>query len=260
MGPFRMTTALRTEQLVIGHRHEPLIAPVDLHFGSGQLVALIGVNGSGKTTLLRTIAGLHPAISGRVLIQDRDMARITAMERARSMSVVLTGRTDMGLLDVRTLVSLGRQPWTGRLGLLTAKDRERVQLAMERTGVDRFEHRALRALSDGELQLVLIARALAQDTPVMLLDEPTAYLDVVNRVRLVALLRDVAHSTGTLVLLSTHDLQTALELADRSVLITGREAIAGTPSELLAAEAVQRAFATSGMRFDPVTGSFKAVR
>ncbi len=257
-----MTHMLHTADLAVGHGKKTILKDMDLSLDQGELVAMIGVNGSGKSTLLRTLAGLLEPISGTIAVSNKDLSNMNSMDKARNISVVLTGRPDMGLLDVRTLISLGRQPWTGHMGRLNEEDHVRIDNAMQRTGTKDFEHRALRSLSDGELQLVLIARALAQDTPVMLLDEPTAFLDLVNRVRITALLKEVAHSTNKLVLLSTHDLHTAMEMADRILLVTPLGVSLNTPNGMIASGVLEQAFSTSGssgkqQHFDPKTLSFR---
>jgi iron complex transport system ATP-binding protein len=252
-----MSTVLHTEALAVGHGRHALLADIHVQTRAGEFTALIGVNGSGKSTLLRTLAGLLPAISGSVRIGDRPLQDMPAAERARAVSVVLTGRPDMGLLDVRTLVSLGRQPWTGRMGNLTSTDHAKVDEALRMTGAEAFEARSLRELSDGESQKVMIARALAQDTPVLLLDEPTAFLDLVNRVRILQLLRTIAHELGKCVLLSTHDLRTALDLCDRILLIDAGRVWSGTPQEAIGSGALAGAFAGSGLVFDPDSAAFR---
>ena len=252
-----MKTVLHTADLAVGHGKMTVLEGINLSLNAGELVAMIGVNGSGKSTLLRSLAGLLRPVSGAITVNAKNLFSINAMDRARNISVVLTGRPDMGLLDVRTLISLGRQPWTGHMGRLTEEDHTRIDDAMQRTGTKRFEQRALRSLSDGELQLVLIARALAQDTPIMLLDEPTAFLDLVNRVRSMALLKELAQRTKKCIVLSTHDLQTALDIADRIILVSEGSVIADVPNALIASGRMEKAFALSGMRFDPVSLSFR---
>lgn len=252
-----MKSILHTADLAVGHGKKTVLEGIDLSLNAGELVAMIGVNGSGKSTLLRSLAGLLRPISGAITINAKNLFSMTSMDRARNISVVLTGRPDMGLLDVRTLISLGRQPWTGHMGRLTEEDHLRIDDAMQRTGTKQFEQRALRSLSDGELQLVLIARALAQDTPIMLLDEPTAFLDLVNRVRSMALLKELAQRTKKCIILSTHDLQTALDIVDRIILVSEGSVIADVPNALIASGRMEKAFALSGMRFDPVSLSFR---
>lgn len=258
MGTDGMNSLLRTIGLTVGHGERAVVQDIDLHISKGELVALIGLNGGGKSTLLRTLMGLLKPMSGSIEIQGGPLSGMGASKRAKAMAVVLTERPAAGLLDVETLITVGRQPWTGHFGAASAADRRIVERAMELTDTARFGHRALDQLSDGEAQRVMIARALAQDTPLLLLDEPTAFLDLVNRVRVLRLLRDLAHNEGKGVLLSTHDLQTALDLCDRVLLINGNRLWTGTCHEARNSGIIERTFASEGLRFDPVTGAFKS--
>ncbi len=246
-----MKELLHTTGLAVGFPGKVLARGMDLDMRSGELTALIGLNGCGKSTLLRTLAGLIPPLDGTIEVEGRQLTVMGNMERARAMSVVLTGRPQAGLLDVRTIVSLGRQPWTGHMGRLSPQDHQRVRDAMERTGISAFAERDLRSLSDGEGQKVMIARALAQEAPIMLLDEPTAYLDLVNRISVMHLLRAIARDMQRSILLSTHDLGSALQLCDRIVLLHGGSSWTGTPPEAIASGVLDRAFASEGFRFDP---------
>ena len=257
LGTHRMKPLLATRSLSVGHGAHPLITDINCELRAGELVALIGVNGGGKTTLLNTLAGLHAPISGDVLLEDSPLRQMSAAQRARHIALVLTGRPQAGLLDVHTLVALGRQPWTGHFGRLSAEDLRQVDAAMEATGIAPFANRSLQHLSDGEAQRVMIARALAQDTPVILLDEPMAFLDLVHRVRLLRLLRELARTRSKAVLLSTHDLQTALDLCDRVLLIHGNALWSGSAQEARSSGVLQEVFAGEGLRFDPASGSFR---
>ncbi len=251
-----MNTLLKAASITIGYGRKPLLQDLSFELFRGELVSLIGVNGSGKSTLLRTIAALHPTLAGTMEIDGRTVGVMRAAERARMISVVLTGRPATGLLDVSTLISLGRQPWTDHLGRLGAADRQKIDEAMEATGTAQFAQRSVAALSDGELQKVLIARALAQDTPLMLLDEPTAFLDLVNRVQIMRLLREIVHSSGKTALISTHDLQTAIAISDRLMILDQGRVWIGTVKAAIDEKILESAFAQAGMKFDPVTMSF----
>jgi iron complex transport system ATP-binding protein len=255
-----MRPLLHTSDLSIGHGSAVLLSGIQLELQEGTLTALIGVNGIGKSTLLRTLAGLQEPLNGQVTMRGQILANMSSAERARQVSIVLTGRPITGFLDVGTLVSLGRQPWTGRWGTLSADDRSRVTQALARTKAEHLRTRSIGTCSDGECQQVLIARALAQATPVMLLDEPTAFLDLPNRANIVRMLRSIAHEERKAVLFSTHDLQLALDLCDRLVLLRREGAIwQGTPAEALASGELARAFQGSGIQFDTATGTHRFV-
>lgn len=249
---------LTAQALAVGYHGKPLFSGIDLHLAPGTLTALLGVNGIGKSTLLRTLAGLQRALGGTVEIGGRPVAGMSAAERARHVAMVLTGRPRAGMLDVRTLVGLGRQPWTGPWGKLAPQDHELVHRAMEQAGVAHLAKRALATCSDGECQKALIARALAQQTPVILLDEPTAFLDLPNRAALVRVLRQSASEAGRTVLFSSHDLQLALDMCDALLLLRSDGALwHGSPQEAIKSGELERAFAGSGVSFDPVQGTHR---
>lgn len=253
MGPL-----LHAEGLAIGYGSRPLMTDISIDAGPGELIALLGVNGIGKSTLLRTLAGLHAPLAGGVNIGGRALAGMSSAERARHVSVVLTGRPASGIMDVRMLVSLGRQPWTGRWGGSRAVDHEAVNAALRRTGADHLANRTLSTCSDGECQKVLIARALAQATPVMLLDEPTAFLDLPNRAGIVRMLGSIAREERKVVLFSTHDLQLALDLCDRVLLMRASGPLwQGAPSLAMSSGELEKAFAGAGIRFDRESGTHR---
>lgn len=209
------------DHLTIGYRHKTVAGPLDGTLNAKSLVCLIGSNGLGKSTLLRTLAGLQPALSGRVewhykgLVED--CTRLSAERRSQSFSIVLTDKPDVMNLTAREVVAMGRMPYTGFFGKLTKEDEAIVAQAMALTDTAAFADRDLSTLSDGERQKVMIARAIAQQTPVMLLDEPTAFLDYESKHATMAMLRDIAHDMGKLVLVSTHDLDIARRYADRFI-------------------------------------------
>ena len=253
-------TLLRARSLAIGRGRMSLLENISFDLQPGQLVALIGNNGIGKSTLLRTLAGLDPALAGTIQLNGTDLRSLEPRGRARLVSIVLTGRPVAGMLDVRTIVALGRQPWTGHLGRLSAEDHRHVEEALQTAGIVDLKHRSLQQLSDGECQKVVIARALAQRTSLMLLDEPTAYLDLTNRVRIARLLRSLTRSGPRAVLFSTHDLQLALDLCDKLLLLRrDRTMWIGDPREAIDQGVLAGEFDDPHVRFDAKAGVFRAV-
>lgn len=255
-----MTSLLHTEGLAIGHART-LMSGIGLHLAAGEVVALLGANGIGKSTLLNTLSGALAPRQGRVLVQGSEVHALAASARARLVSVVLTDRSFGGMVDVGTVVGLGRIPWTGPWGRISAVDEQVVQQALERTGAEGLRRKVLAECSDGECQQVMIARALAQATPVMLLDEPTAFLDLPNRVRIVRLLRSIAAEEAKAVLFSTHDLQLALDLSDRIILLRRDAPLwQGTAAEVRTSGELEAAFAGSGIAFDRERGTHRFIR
>ncbi|MFW6223869.1 MAG: ABC transporter ATP-binding protein, partial [Spirochaetota bacterium] len=207
---------LVTTSLSIGYRPRRALAEgLELEAPRGDLVAVVGPNGSGKSTLLRVLAGLQAPLEGRVCFEDRDVHHLDPAARARLVGVGLSHHEVPAHLRVRELVSLGRYPYTSWFGGLTAMDRRTVDEALEITGISALAEREVATLSDGEAQKAHIARGVAQEAPLLVLDEPTAYLDVTSRFEITHMLRDLAHREGRLVVFSTHDLAIARETADR---------------------------------------------
>lgn len=222
------------ENLAIGYKNKVVKSGLAAEIRSGQLTALIGTNGVGKSTLLRTMAALQPSKAGRVTFKADarhaiNLDTLTPGELARTASVVLTERPDARLLTVRQVVAMGRLPYTGFFGQLTTADETVVDKALQVTELAHFANRQFDALSDGERQKVMIAKALAQQTPIIILDEPTAYLDYPSKVRTMVMLRRLANQLDKIVLLSTHDLELAFKHADR--LLSLRHNLADYPKE-----------------------------
>jgi len=231
--------------------------PLTLEVRRGQLVCLLGPNGAGKSTLLRTIAGLHPPLQGNVEINGRDIRLHSPIQRARTVSLVLTDKVSTHHLDVYSLVALGRYPWSSWLGGLGDIDKAAIEWAIDAADIRSFLDRKIVTLSDGEHQKVMLARALAQDTPLLMLDEPTAHLDLPSRIRLMRLLHLLARQTGKGVLLSTHELELALQVADEVWLLQDPGAFHhGAPEDLVLTGAFEAAFAHEDIRFDKQTGTF----
>jgi len=231
--------------------------PIGLEVNSGEFICLIGPNGSGKSTLLRTLAGAQPALAGSVFVAGDDVGDIPRLELARRVAVVLTDPIDAWALTGHELVSLGRLPYLGWTGRLRARDQEAVDRALHRANATSLAPRPIRELSDGERQRVLLARALAQDASLLLLDEITAFLDLPHRLEVMRFLGELARDGTRSVILSTHDLELALRTADRIWLLPGDGTLVdGAPEDLAIAGDIDRSFAQFGVRFDLDTGHF----
>ncbi|HET6528345.1 MAG TPA: ABC transporter ATP-binding protein [Balneolaceae bacterium] len=255
---------ISTQNLEIGFppgagRSSPktVASQINVALNRGEVVCLLGPNGSGKSTLIRTLSGLHTPLDGRIQLSGRELSAFSAKEKARKISTVLTDRIIVGNLSVYELVSFGRTPYTGWFGSLRKKDEKIIHSAIESTGLEPFVDRDVLRLSDGERQKVMIARALAQDTPVILLDEPTAHLDLPNRVEIIRLLRRLSHQTQKGILLSTHELDLALRAADTLWLMSSDgKVITGTPEDLVLEGSFESVFARDSFDFDRSSGSF----
>jgi iron complex transport system ATP-binding protein len=228
-----------------------------LQLFAGELTALLGPNGAGKSTLLKTLCGLQRQTGGIIKIENRLLSGYSQSELARKISVVLTDRTNAGGITVRELVSLGRQPYTGFFGRLSAKDRDIVSEAVEAVGIPHKTNSYISELSDGERQKAMIAKALAQQCPIIILDEPTAFLDVTSKIETILLLKKLASEQKKAILLSTHDLDIALQTSDKLWLMKpGSQITAGFPKELVANGSVSAFFSSERVRFDAATGRF----
>ncbi len=238
---------LAARELVAGYggRHRRIVLDrVSVELSAGEMVAVLGPNGAGKSTLLRTLAGMLPALGGQLEIEGQSLTSLSPRQRARRIGVVLPERLAPGMLRGADLVALGRYPRTGWTGRLRREDLEVTERMMRAVGASHLAGRDVAALSDGERQRLMIARALAQEPRMLILDEPTAYLDLPGRVDVMHLLARLA-GEGNAVLISTHDLDLALRTAGRVWLIDHDGALqAGTPGELLRAGAFEPAFAS----------------
>lgn len=193
---------------------QALVSDVNVELQSGQLHCLIGRNGIGKSTLLKTLTGFLPKLSGNLLLDGQGIETFTQQALARKISIVLTQKPDVQNLTVAEVIGLGRSPYTGFFGKLRVRDCAVVDDAIRSVGIEPLRHRMIQTLSDGERQKVMIAKALAQETPIILLDEPTAFLDFPSKAETFQLLRSMAHEKDKLIVLSTHDLELAMRFAD----------------------------------------------
>lgn len=256
---------LSTHNLAVGYRHgksSTVVArDISLSLHAGELVALLGSNGAGKSTLLRTLSGVQPPLDGNIYIDSKPLSGYSQQARSRLISIVYTDRTLAGALTVTELVALGRQPHTGFFGRLAASDRQAVVDALEAVGIAHKADCYVATLSDGERQKAMIARALAQATPIIILDEPTTFLDAISRIETMTLLDNLARNHGKAIVLSTHDIHSALSYASRLwLLYHNGTIIEGNSETLIHNGSIDDAFAADNIRFDPVTLDFIAHR
>jgi len=250
---------ISTSGLTIGYRkgHSKKVVQtcLNMHASEGSLVAILGPNGCGKSTLLRTLAGILDPLEGTVQVHDRLLSTLSLQERAKLMSLVLTDTVQVVYMTVRDMVTMGRHPYTTLFGHLTNHDRACVEKALEAVKMTSFAGRYVQELSDGERQRVMIAKALAQDTPLVLLDEPTSHLDLPNRIETILLLRKLTNEWGKTVLLSTHEIDLALRLADSIWLMDLNGGLTvGSPADLIKSGSIQSVFHSDNYGFEAETG------
>nr|WP_320117881.1 ABC transporter ATP-binding protein [uncultured Marinifilum sp.] len=249
---------LQLKDLSVGYGSKLVANKLSANIPSGELICLLGSNGTGKSTLIRSICAFQPVLAGSVIVDKLDVHKLGARELSKSIAVVLTDRVVVPNATVSELVGYGRSPYTGMLGRLNANDKAIVSNAIKECGIAHKKDSTLSSLSDGERQKAFIAKALAQDTPLIILDEPTAFLDLPARVEIMQLLRNIANSSGKSILMSTHDLDLALQLSDRLWLLQqGGPLVTGSPEDLLLKNAFQSMFRHKGVIFDNKTGLFK---
>jgi iron complex transport system ATP-binding protein len=257
-----MTALLTTEKLSIGYRLrrnriQVVASDLNLELHAGELTCLVGGNGIGKSTLLRTLAGMQPPLAGVVLFAGQDLTTLRPATRARRIAVVLTDRVEIGHMHVYSLVGLGRHPYTGLTGRINEADHAKIRWAIAAVGADPLADRFVDELSDGERQKVMIARALAQDPALMLLDEPTAFLDLPHRMEIMRHLRRLAWDSERAVLVTTHDVDLALRTADRLWLFEPNGTLVyGAPEDLVLHGNLQQVFCDRHVEFDAETGTF----
>ena len=253
---------LQTSALKIGYKNggktpKVVADQLNLQLNAGEFVCLVGPNGVGKSTLLRTLTGLQPKLAGEIQLSGRKLEYYHPRELANQVSVVLTSPISVGAMRVEELAAMGRFPFTGLFDRMTEQDWEVVHETLRVVGVDKLSQRYVHTLSDGERQKVMIARALAQEPYLLILDEPTAYLDLPGRVVVMDLLHNLASGHDKAVLTSTHDLELALRHADRIWLMDDAgQILQGAPEDLVLNGSFAQTFNRAGVRFDPLSGTF----
>jgi iron complex transport system ATP-binding protein len=249
--------SIKLDKLSIGYTHNrqqrPVMSVFDAMLESGEFIALIGANGAGKSTLLRTLSAFQDPLSGTITYPDGKSHRRKASELATQMAVVLTDNRSINNLTVREVVALGRVPYTNFIGYERKNDEMKIARAMHYVDISHLAQRSIETLSDGERQKCMIAKALAQETPVILLDEPTSFLDFGSKVQLFRLLRNLAHEEKKAILISTHDIELALQLTDKLWLIHNGDIYTGSVDELVEKGILQEFIENEGIHYNVAT-------
>lgn len=255
---------LSVDNLSIGYRNKKgdSIISENINFSllEGELVGLVGANGIGKSTLLRTLTGMQKPLKGAVFINNKPLNSYSTFQLATLLSVVLTEPPATKNLSVLELISLGRQPYTNWVGSLSDIDRKAVKSALEATETSSLAQRKCYELSDGQMQRVYIARALAQDTPIIILDEPTTHLDLYHRAYVLKLLKNLATETKKTILFSTHEIDLAIQLADKMIVMTGLETYFEEPCKLIESGKFDSLFPKQTIAFDANNGRFTIIK
>ena len=251
---------LEASDLSIGYisKKKSVVISENINFSisEGELVGLVGANGIGKSTLLRSLAGMQPVLNGSIFLNKKALNSYGTLEMAMHLSIVLTEAPASKNLTVLELVSLGRQPHTNWMGSLSATDSEAIQFALEATDTNSLAQRKCFELSDGQLQRVYIARALAQDTPLIVLDEPTTHLDLYHRANVLKLLKKLAKETKKTILFSTHEIDLAIQLCDKVIVMAEAATFFDTPTKLIESDRFNSIFPKEIISFDSETGRF----
>ena len=251
---------LSTSNLSIGYqskKEKNIIAEnLNLTFEEGKLISLVGGNGIGKSTLLRTITGIQKPLAGTVMLNEKEIHNYESLALAQNLSLVLTEKLPPSNLSVFELIALGRQPYTNWLGKLSAEDLEKINQAITLTQIEQLIDKKHHEISDGQLQIVLIARALAQDTPLIILDEPTTHLDLFHKVSVFKLLKKLSQETNKCILFSTHDIDLAIQLSDEMIVMSECSVEQDQPCNLIAKGIFNTLFKDSSITFDGEKGKF----
>lgn len=251
---------LQTKNLSIGYTAKTttktVATDVSIQLEPGKLIGLVGANGIGKSTLLRTLTGIQKPLSGTILLNEKPIESFEPLNLAQQISIVLTEKLPPSNLTVYELIALGRQPYTNWLGKLSAEDKIQIDKAIELTEINHLIHQKFYEISDGQLQKVLIARALAQDTPLIVLDEPATHLDLLHKVSLFKLLKKLTIETQKCILFSTHDIDLAIQLSDEMIVMDEKTVIQDQPCNLISQGVFSTLFKNEHIQFDASKGKF----
>ena len=251
---------IQTNNLSIGYTTKSetntIAQNINLGLEKGKLIALIGENGIGKSTLLKTLTGIIPPLHGEVTLLNKSIQKYLAIDLAQELSIVLTEKLPPSNLTIYEIIALGRQPYTNWLGTLSEFDKSKIEEAITLTDILHLIHKKHDEISDGQLQIALIARALAQDTSIIILDEPTTHLDLVHKATLLKLLQKLTHETGKTILYSTHDIDLAIQMADEIIVFTPTQIVQDQPCNLIQTGIFNTLFDTEHLTFDATFGKF----
>jgi iron complex transport system ATP-binding protein len=251
---------LTTSNLCIGYSSKKdtntIASKINLSLKRGELIALIGANGIGKSTLLRTLIGIQPPLSGDVILNGKKISEYDSVSFAQNLSIVLTEKLPPSNLTVFEIIALGRQPYTNWLGNLSDNDIFKINEAMELTQTTSLAEKKHYEISDGQLQNVLVARALAQDTPLIILDEPTTHLDLLHKVSLFKLLKKLTKETNKCILFSTHDIDMAIQISDEMIIMTNENVVQNQPCNFISKGNFNTLFKNEHIAFDSEKGKF----
>lgn len=251
---------LYTSELTIGYKSKgekiTIAKNLNLSLEAGKLIAIVGANGIGKSTLLRTLTGIQKPLEGKVYFNSKNIYDFDALDLAQNLSVVLTEKLPPSNLSVFELIALGRQPYTNWLGKLSPEDYQKINQAVALTHIEHLLDKKNHEISDGQLQIVLIARALAQDTPLIILDEPTTHLDLPHKVSVFKLLKKLSKETDKCILFSTHDVDLAIQMSDEMIVMTEETVVQDQPCNLITKGVFNSLFIDSSITFDGEKGKF----
>jgi len=248
---------LSITNLSIGYGNKSVANNINFDLEAGMLCGVVGVNGIGKSTLLRTLGGFQPKLGGGIYLNGQPLEKLGSTALSKTLSVVLTEPPASKNLTVQELIALGRQPYTNWLGTLTKTDKQQIEASLDAFLLKGLRGNKCHELSDGQLQRVVVARAMAQDTAMSLLGEPTTHLDLYHKVQILKMLQQLAHERQKTILFTTHEIELAIQLCDRILILDSKEHPFGDPCELIEQKHFDRLFPSEMVQFDAKTGSFK---
>lgn len=254
-----MNKKVNISSLSIGYENKPLIENINLSSESNKLITIFGRNGQGKSTLLKTISGLLPSLNGQFKYGDIDVFKISELERAKILSIVSTSQTNIGGIIVKDYIAFGRFPYTNWLGLNKKKDLDEIDRAIELCKLEELSDRRYNELSDGEKQKVNIARAIAQNTPLIILDEPTVHLDLINKIEVFKLLKELVEKHSKTIIISTHQIEYALQVCNEVWLINNNKVESLSIGDIINNDKLSEMFNDDLIRFDKASLSFKFI-